>query len=325
MMMVVSFTGVLLVPLLFLVLGLMYSYGHFGLGSLITTMGAVLYLITSTRSVASNITNLIRFFSQARLHHRLLDAADDAQRRAGQGQSGQEVDGLDGLELTMSGGAAADNALIEVGESVMLSVEEPISNFTLASLTGPLVEGGALSAALCDRLAFVGATYKFSDGTVWEHLAARNATATPEEVEQCCSRLNALAAFQALPDGLQTRMSEEVWSVLDRHARLALRIVPLILSPTRLVLIDSTVLQGVRGEAFDSLLREFAQSFVFVTVTAGNAVPEFAGRAYGVISGGKLLGWGDRDWFVKEHPMKAKQASAATADDEVLQTMLSAG
>jgi ABC-type multidrug transport system fused ATPase/permease subunit len=325
-MMVVSFTGVLLVPLLFLVLGLMYSYGHFSLGSLITTIGAVLYLITSARSVASNITNLIRFFSQARLHHRLLDAAEDATRRAQQRPPASDGELPAILHLELRGNEAGiDTVVVRLGESVLLSVEEPISNFSLGAVVAPLVESAALPAALYDQLSFVGSTYRFGEGTVWEHLTARKPEASLDEVEQCCGRLNALESFRALPLGLQTPLNEDAWNALDWHARLALRTVPLILSPTALVIIDSAVVQGAGSDAFAGLLAEFDRSFVFVTVTAGNAIPEFGGRACGVVAGGRLLGWGDRSWFLKAHPKKARQASAAATDDEVLQTMLSTG
>jgi hypothetical protein len=62
-----------------------------------------------------------------------------------------------------------------------------------------------------------------------------------------------------------------------------------------------------------------------LTVTAGNAIPEFEGRVCGVVAGGRLLGWGDRSWFLKAHPKKARQASSAVTDDEVLQPMLTTG
>jgi hypothetical protein len=317
------------VPLLFLVLGLMYSYGHFGLSSLITTIGAVLYLITSTRAVASNITNLIRFFSQSRLHYRLLDAAADAARREQQASRTDEFELWPGnLKLNPVAGREAaqqDPIVVNPGECVILSVEEPISNFSLGALVEPLLKNGILSIRQCAEIAFVGSAYRFGEGTVWENLASRKPDADCDEVKGCCERLNALLSFNALPAQFQTVMNDEVWNALDRHARLALRVVPLVLSGAKLVLIDVSVLQGLRGDAFHRLLGEFANSFIFVTVNAGSAVPEIDGAAYGVIAGGRLVGWGDRDWFVKAHPKKAGQASALTADDEVLQTMLSTG
>lgn len=308
---IVAMADALLRPILFIVLSILVLFGEFSIQAVIGFLGSLAYLLASARSVASLLTNLLRYHPQVVRYYELLDSAASLPDMPG--PPGELPDEMRINVASPEGQAVALDW--RRGEAIMVVSAQPLNAMTLGAIVPPLLGRTRSMDDIADALAFAGGSFRFAPVPVMEQLCAEQRTPEREaRARALCEQLGAARAFAALDDGYDTQLSESAWGSLDTAGRVALRLVPLCLArKPAFVLIDIAVIQALGMRSWPVMKEEFAQSYLVFIVGPQANCPDLPVAHYLRLTENGGLVTGDRKWF--DASLVVSKASAADDGD----------
>lgn len=318
----ISIASAILVPIVLLTLGLLTARGQMTISTMVAFIGGFVYLTAATRTVSSHATNLLRFFPQ--VHALSVFVGKDglvSAPRTDEASVAPEPGATAPLKpvvLSMPGGA---RMTVAPCERLGLIADRRVSRLELPGLLLPLLEAG-LDRILLPRLCFVAGSYRFPvGGTVANMLTGTEASAAAS-LPALLERFGIAAEIAALPQQLDTIMSEAIWQGFSGSARGAARLIPLMLKPDpKLVLIDWAAISHLNAKHLPSLLEPFARSFVVIVLQDANC-PAGLAEKFLAVRDHHTVGLGDREWLegwaVREKRMPTPQVDAVPTLDTIL-------
>ena len=285
------------------------------IAGIIALTGGFLYLVASARTVASMLTNLVRFYPQVKSiwdfftplkypkpQHTNIALPQSfwlKPHKAALGKDAQSSQGLERLQLSQG------------GARVGLISPFPLSKFTLAKFLTPLITPGGNLETLSRNLVFVSSRYRFKAGETISTNFNSGRVELSEKSVDIAHAMNVLEEFEKLPNGLSTLMSEAVFNRLSGKARTALRLIPLMADTRpRLVLIDVAAVRNLNPATFDDVFSHFKNCIIIITMT-DKACPNNLAELFIQTDGEHILGIGDRDWLVELDMDHSKPVSSS--------------
>jgi len=276
---VIAVLEAVLRPAIFIAMCTMMYLGKFTVEAAIAFLGSLAYFLSSSRTVSSLLTNLLRFQPQVKQYFDFVDAFDN-------------IDLAEPLNPKQND---------KIGSVTVVLLPKPMSTLTLGYyLPSLLNQKGSFNQ---QNVFFVFSNFRFHTGiSILEQLCG-NAEPSEELKDKTillCENIDATSSMLKLKDGLDTKLSEHVWNQLNSAARVALRTVPLALKPSgSTVLIDINVVKNLAPNLFPKLINSFSHCDLYIT-TNGEKVGQIIADGYYIIDSLGKLNYGDRVWFETE-------------------------
>ena len=140
------------------------------------------------------------------------------------------------------------------GKTTVLNVLDQLYPLSSGSLLFDGIDYRQLSSEAIQRnIAYLMPQPEFVPGTVWANLTVMNPDATPAGVRRICDQLQLSDYLDALPEGLDTELSDAITYQLPNGIRRLMALAQALIKDTPILLIDD-LSQGLAPDQFQAVL-----------------------------------------------------------------------
>ena len=164
------------------------------------------------------------------------------------------------LALTRASLSASPGEIVVItgsagcGKTTVLNVLDQLYPLSSGSLLFDGIDYRQLSSEAIQRnIAYLMPQPEFVPGTVWANLTVMNPDATPAGVRRICDQLQLSDYLDALPEGLDTELSDAITYQLPNGIRRLMALAQALIKDTPILLIDD-LSQGLAPDQFQAVL-----------------------------------------------------------------------
>jgi len=268
-----------------------YSYqaseATFETAAVITMIGSFLYILASAQRIFAGLVDLTRFYPQARDVRDFLKLSEISER---------DITPIPEKIDIVCYYPELSKTLVADGMRIGIYTPHTLDRFGVVDILTSLTN---LNTArdMAPHVRFLSSAFRFRSGlTVWDNLTGGHEIYR-ERAVKIVKDLGALDELLALPQGLDTIMSEAGYTLLKAAGRLALRLVPMVIDDMPAIyLIDFKTIQMFNPARFDSIFSVFPGGYIFVTIDDAT-FPKGMSDRYILTDGYQPMAIGDEDWF----------------------------
>ena len=277
---IVAILDAFLRPALFIVICSLVFLEEFSTEAAITFLGSLAYLLASSKSALSLLTNLLRFQPQVQQYRSFIkfNSSEEAKHAPGQ------ID---------------KNPLFKNGSVSILFLDKPLSTLNLAHFLPHLLSyDGDYSENELKSMFFVFSTFRFKTGlTIREQLSGDMVEDKTKEIEWLCKKIGAEENILSLADEFETKLDDRVWEKLSSNSRAALRVIPLALkAPGSTVLLDYQVIKSLSPAVVKIVISLFSHCRLIIT-TPDDFTTKIPNISYMILNDLNQIKIGDKEWF----------------------------
>ena len=278
-------------PILFIFIGVLVFSGEFSTQAAIAFLGSLAYVLSSSRTVLSLFTNLLRYQPQVKQYTDLLDSYEE--------NNSEKENNYIVNETTPSSTNEKKKLL------AMVLLNKPLTTLTAGHFMPQLISWSQENGHyINDEIYFVGAQFRFDHSkTVAEHLCGTSNFDSQilSKAKSIADYLDATDSFVNLTDSWDTHLSEKIWNELSPAARVCLRVIPLALkNPSSTLFIDIAIIKSINPSYLNKLIDSLIHCNLFVTTTSDFFDFPIIETYISINEKGIINSSKNYDWFIEE-------------------------